>query len=457
MGTISRKDFIKKSALGAVGLAVGSSYSASAFLKHTSPNDIIGIGVIGFGVRARQMVGRMGYYHPQAAPVPTGFDTISREERTRGYANQSDKCVQPFDKEKIRAVCDIYDDSLTYAGEMFDSDVKMYSDYRKMLDDKDIDCVMIYTPDHWHARMAIDAVDAGKDIFIEKCPTHNFREGVELKRKIDESDRIVQLNESVVHSPATKRMKEIIESGALGKVHLIRTYKYIPVKRRVWDWPVPSNLNTATINWKEFLGVAPYREFDPKRVIKWRCYWDYGTGVCGDLFSHTLAGINPIMDIHIPKTAIASGSVTALKDYFEVPDLYHSVYEYPEKELTLLFSANFASGNAPRSNEFIGTDASMTSRGNEIYIWGEALSDIYSEKMKTTPEGPVEIIKIEKENEMSALEYHFHEFFDAMRKRGKTSCDINFTFDEDIACHMGTEAFLQGKKVTWDSQKMEII
>jgi predicted dehydrogenase len=457
MSAISRKDFIKKTALGTLGLAVTSSYGASAFLNHKSPNDIIGIGVIGFGIRARQMVGRLGYFHPQAAPMPTGFDTISREERTRGYANQSDKLIQPFTNEKVRAVCDIYEDALTYAGEMFDKDVKMYNDYRRMLDDKDIDCVMIFTPDHWHAKMAIDAMEAGKDIFIEKCPTHNFREAVELKKKAEKTGRIVQLNESVVHSPSTRKMKEIIDSGALGKVNLIRTFKYIPLKRRIWDWPIPSNLNASTINWKEFLGQAPYKKFDPARVIKWRCYWDYGTGVCGDLFSHTLASLNPIMDIHIPKTAIASGGVYALKDYFEVPDLYHSVYEYPDKDLTILFSANFASSNAPRSNEFIGTEASMTSSRDEIHIWGEPLSDRYAERMKAAAGGPVDIIKVEKETDMSTLEYHFHEFFDAMRSRGKTSCDINFTFDEDIACHMGTEAFQQGRKVQWDADKMEIV
>ncbi len=448
---MTRKSFIKKGAMGAAGLAFAGTFGAPAFLRNPSPNDTIGVAVIGFGIRARQMVGRMGYFHSLAAPIPTGFDTISREERTRGYYNKSDVAVRPFDKEQIRIVCDIYDDALKYAEEIFGAQTKYYDNYRKVLENKDIDCVMIFTPDHWHAKMAVDACEAGKDIFIEKCPTHSIEEGVLLKKTVEKTNRVVQLNESVALSPSTKKMREIVQSGMLGKVHTIRAYKYIPLSRRIWDWPIPSDLNENTINWREFLGPAPYRDFNPKRVIQWRCYWDYGTGVCGDLFSHTLAAINPIMDVHIPHTAVASGGVYALKDYFEVPDVYTSVYEYPDKDLSLLFNANFASSNAPRSTEFIGTDATMTSRGNEIYIWGEPTSPKYSSvEVKPGENKPSEVIKVESEDSMTSLEKLFHEFFDAVRTRSKTTCDINFAFDEDISCHLGTEAFLKGGKMTWD-------
>ncbi|MFC1782634.1 Gfo/Idh/MocA family protein [Planctomycetota bacterium] len=442
----TRREFIKKTVAGAAGVAA-AHLGFPAILRSASPNETIGIGVIGFGIRARQMMCALGHAHPQAAPNATGFGTITRKDRTRGYGRKNQTLVKPFDTEQIRAVCDIYQDALKYASEMFPPNVKYYDNYRKVLDDPDIDCVMIFTPDHWHVKIAIDACKAGKDVFIEKCPTHNFTEGVALKKAVEENKRVLQLNESGVHSAATKKMRDIVRSGALGRVHLVRICKDIQADRRLWDWPIPSDLSPKTINWKEFLGSAPYHEFDPKRVIQWRCYWDYGTGVCGDLFSHTLAVVNTVMDIHIPKTAVASGGTYELNDYMYVPDLYHSIYEYPDKGLTVNFSSNFAAPQPYSDTVYYGTDAAMTQKGSQIHI---------SNKPGSGKE-PLEIIRPQRTSEMSGQETHFHEFFDAIRTRGKTTCDMHMCFGEDLACHMGTEAFHRGRKVTWDPEKMEII
>ncbi len=456
---MSRKEFLKAGALGTAGLAMAGTIGAPAILKARSPNNAIGVGVVGFGIRARQMMTRLGHFHPQAASVPTGFDTGSRADRARGYGHRDRMPVKPFTDEPIRAVCDIYTDARTYAGEMFGEDLRLYEDYRKLLDDKDIDAVMIFTPDHWHAKIAIDAVEAGKDIFIEKCPTHNWKEAVALKKAVESNKRVVQLNESGVHSPVAKKMREIVRSGALGKVHVVRAYKYIAAQRRVWEFAIPEDLSPKTIDWKAFLGSAPNVDFDPRRVIRWRCYWDYGTGMNGDLFSHTLATINMIMDIDVPKTAVASGGTYELKDYFKVPDVYHSVYEYPDKELSLFFSGNFTSSNSPRSTEYVGTDATMTNQGDEIHIFAEPQAERYKALGygRQKPGVPSEIIKINEDAEMSTQEYHFHEFFDCMRTRNQTACNMDMTFGEDMSCHMGTEAFFQKRQVTWDREEMEIV
>jgi hypothetical protein len=218
-------------------------------------------------------------------------------------------------------------------------------------------------------------------------------------------------------------------------------------------------LNPNTIDWKGWLGPAPSREFDPKRVIQWRCYWDYGTGICGDLFSHDLASINMIMDVHIPHAAVASGGVYDLKDYLEVPDIYNSVYEYPDKDLSVVFSANFTSTFRPRGIEYIGTEAAMTTSGNEIQIWAAPDSKRYADQLgdSSRSDTPTEIIEVSSEEPMSSSEKHFHEFFDCIRTRGETSCNMHQCFGEDISCHMGTEAFHQGRKVTWDPVKLQIV
>lgn len=456
---VTRREFLRQSAQGAAGLALVSQVGFPVFAQNASPNDTIGIGVLGFGIRARQMMTRLGHFHPQAAATATGFDTQSRQDRTRGYGSRSQIPVKSYDKEQVRAVCDIYEDARKYADEVFGGKVKIYDDYRKMLEDPDIDVVMIFSPDHWHAKMAIDACEAGKDILIEKCPTHSFREGVALKKAVEKNKRVIQLNESTVQSAVTKKMRDLVRSGALGNVHVVRVYRSFPLTRRLWDWPIPSNLNEKTINWKEFLGPAPAREFDAKRVIQWRCYWDYGTGICGDLFSHDLASINMIMDIHIPHTAVASGGVYEFKEYLAIPDIYHSIYEYPDKNLSLVFSANFAATFSPRRTEYVGTQASMTASGNKIQIWAEADSTKYADKLQTPPkEGvPTEEIEVPSEAPMSTQETHFHELFDCVRSRKETSANMHMCFGEDISCHMGTEAFHQGRKVTWDPVKLKVV
>ena len=184
------------------------------------------------------MVGRLGHFHPQAAPTATGFGTISRQDRTRGYGTRSRLPVKPFEKEQIRAVCDIYEDARTYAGEMFESSVTLYDNYRKVLENPDIDAVMIFTPDHWHAQIAIDACAAGKDVFIEKCPTHSYREGVALKKAVEYHKRIIQLNESTVQSPVTKKMRDIVRVarhlGAKGNDSLLEFFGIIEKDDTQW-------------------------------------------------------------------------------------------------------------------------------------------------------------------------------------------------------------------------------
>lgn len=444
----SRREFIRKTAVGTAGIAAAAKLGMPAILRSQSPNAELGVGIIGFGIRARQMANALGYFHPMAPDHPTGFGSISREERTRGYGHRSRMPVKPFDNEPVRAVCDIYQDARRYASELFGDGVRMYDNYNKLLEDPDIDVVMIFTPDHWHAQMAIDACQAGKDIFIEKCPTHNYKEGLALKKAVEENKRIVQLNESSLHSPIVNKMGDIIRSGSLGNVHLIECNWHIPATRRIWDWPIPSDLSPETIDWEAFTGPAQKLDFNPKRVIQWRCFWDYGTGVCGDLFSHSLADINFIMDLHIPKTAVASGGTYELKDYFHIPDLYSSIYEYPEKEATVVFSANFATSQRKVGTTYNGTLAAMTSNRDEIQVLKPGSGP--GEKI-------IEKITVESSSDMGPLEKHFHEFFDCVRSRKETTCNMNMILGEDISCHMGTEAFHQGRKVMWDGEAEEII
>jgi predicted dehydrogenase len=366
--------------------------------------------------------------------------------------------VKPFEREEIRAVCDLWQDACLYAKEMLGDRLKTYEYYRKALQDPDVDAVMVMTPDHWHAQIAIDAAEAGKDVFIEKCPTRTIEEAVALKKTIERTSRILQLNEPVWQDPVHKKMRELVQSGALGKVHLVRTYSYRNAPTGAWLYTIPPNLKPDNFNWEEFQRPVPpasRREFDPVRVIRWRCWWDYGTGMSGDMFSHRIAAVNMVMGTSIPATAVASGGVYHFKDGREVPDLYHALNEYPQNDLTVTYSANLAS-TFSLDAEYIGSDATMTTSRGKILIWAETQSERYAAKFRdgTYQRGrPSEEIAVEP-SAMPNQEAHLHEFFDCMRSRKSPSCNLQQAFAEDIACHLGTAAYRENRRKAWDSVRL---
>jgi len=453
--TLSRRNMLINGAVG--------SLAAPAILKARSPNTTIGVAVLGFGIRARNVMATMGYVHPKQKSGAGGYGVISREDRVnRGYGSFSADGARQFRDVEIRAVCDIWEDSRAYAREMFGSRLKTPADYRQTLQDPDIDAVFIMTPDHWHAQMGIDAAVAGKDIFIEKCPTHSVEEGVALKKAVETAHCILQLNESVYQDPVSHKMREIVQSGMLGPVRHVETHTFRNTASGAWQYPIPSNLNSDTIDWKAFLGSAPNRAFDAERIIRWRCYWDYSTGIAGDMFSHNIGGVNLVLGTHIPQTAVASGGVYHWLDGRETPDVYHAVNEYPDKGLTITFSANLATTYGG-GTVYRGSDAAMVGSRGAVLIYAESSSRRYAPKFQdgVYQRGkPSEIISVELPTHLGPQwnrVLHLREFFDCMRSRKTPSCGMHECFGEDISCHLGTLAYLNKRQMTWDAQRLRAV
>lgn len=219
------------------------------------------------------------------------------------------------------AVCDIYEPNLARGLEQAGPDAASHADYRELLAREDLDAVLIATPEHWHGRMLIDSVRAGKDAYCEKPMSHSIQEGVEMIRAVRETDRIVQIGMQRRSSPAVLEAKKLL--ARCGAIRHVKAY---------WNWDRSRPLNNkplpGKIDWTAFLGPAPWRPFEPKRVRSWRFFWDYSGGACADQGTHLMDVVQWFMGTGAPRKATCMGELYDMKGA-ETPDVFSAVYEYP--------------------------------------------------------------------------------------------------------------------------------
>ena len=239
-----------------------------------------------------------------------------------------------------------------------------------------------------------------------------------------------------------------------------------------------------TIDWDEFQRPSPHKvSFSPERFFRWRCWFDYGTGLSGDLLSHEYDAVNMILGVGIPKSCVASGGIYYFKDGRDVPDVFQVVYEYPDRDLTVMYSATLANGK-DRGLTFMGHDASMRV-GSTLTVDADYDSTRYEKKIKDgliDPSLPMFtyqpgfkgidavtsataeyfasrglLYTYRAGRRVSAYHLHIAEWLDVIRNGGNTSCNIDRGFEEAITCHMATRSFLEGRKVEWDPVRERIV
>jgi predicted dehydrogenase len=268
--------------------------------------NLVRVGIIGFGFRGEQLARAAGYAHP---------DWIE-EKKTAYEKNQKDTSLKEFYEQdnlniEITGICDVFDiraeRGLLTAG---NKNVKRYRHYQDMLNSSEIDAVIIATPDHWHAKMSIDAVNAGKHVYLEKCMTQTVKETFDLREAVKRSDVAFQLGHTGRQNISYLKAKKIINDGILGPISIIE----MPTNRNnpfaAWIWPIHKDASEKNIDWEQFVGPAPYHPFSLERFFQWRRWWDYGTGMSGDLLTHEFDAINMIMEFGVPASATASGGYT---------------------------------------------------------------------------------------------------------------------------------------------------
>src|ERR1017187_6655382 len=259
---------------------------------------------------------------------------------------------------ELVAVADVYQGRLTKAKEVWGSQVFTTRDYREVLARKDVDAVIVATPDHWHRKIAVEAMNAGKDVYCEKPMVQLIDDGKEVIDTEKRTGRIVQVGSQRVSSVVYQKAKELLERGAIGEVNMVEAWVDRNSAIGAWQYSIPPDASPATIDWDRFLGRAPKIPFEPIRLFRWRNYRDYGTGVGGDLFVHLISGLHFATGALGPNRVYATGALRFWKDGRDVPHLRIAIYDYPA--FNVMLRVNFVDGATETAGlRFIGSEGIM--------------------------------------------------------------------------------------------------
>ena len=480
--------------------------------RSASDGKIIRIGIIGFGIRGKQLMRAAGFAEPEYIDkLKEGASTNSKDMRYKNFMEQDDLNL------KVTAVCDIFDvygEAAVAAGANIHREgtqgqlgdaPKRYRNYKELLAADDVDAVIIATPDHWHGTMTMDAARAGKHVYLEKPMSWTVPETYMIRQIVKQSGIVFQFGHQGRQTDSYIKAKQIVDKGILGHVNLIEVCTNRNDPNGAWVYPIHEKASPETIDWKQFEGdeqrISEYldymksrgleryigpedrNKFDLSRFFRWRCWWDYSTGLSGDLLTHEFDAVNQIMGVGIPHSVSSSGGVYFFKDGRTVPDVLQTVLEFPRKNMTMLYSATLAS-QRNRGKVFMGHDASMEV-SSSLVVQVDPRSTRYSEQIKdgtikpdtpliTYVPGQTQVDAVSSATELyfaqrgllyayvngkryDTTHLHIREWANCIRNNGTPSCDIDAAFEEAISAHMGTRAYLEGRTMYWDEENEEIV
>jgi predicted dehydrogenase len=435
---MNRREFMTSSVM----IGVGAAVARTGFAQTVSPGDRIRVGLIGSGARGQELL--------QSALQISGVE--------------------------IATVCDVYAGRLERARARTGGRATTSDDYRQLLADKEIDAVMVASPDHWHLNMVVDALNAGKDVYVEKPLTYTIAEGAKIADAVRRTGRILQVGSQGISSATVAKARELVKAGKLGQVTMVRASYNRNTAGGAWIYPIPPDANERTINWERFLGPAPKRPFSLERFFRWRCYWDYSGGIPTDLFVHLATTIHYVMDAKMPRHVLATGELYRWKDSREVPDTVNAVLVYPEG-FTANLSSTFNNQSSSESGfEILGTEGSLSFRGGTLTFspenlnddnrwvvasWPEALESAYYADPKVqareTPETWAPTMKENREvwNEwgQDATLVHLTRFFDAVRSRSAPVEDATVGHRAAAVAHLVNQSIREKRPLEWDGQR----
>ena len=385
---------------------------------------------------------------------------------------------------EIHAVCEVFNQRLDRAKAASEGNIKAYHNYLELLDDKNIDAVIIATPDHWHGPMATEAARRGKHIYLEAPITPSLDEAKALREAVGSNGVVFQLGHQGRQRDLNLKARELIGSETLGKITLIEATTNRNDPEVGWKAPEGEKAGKDRIDWELFQGPAGSdHPFSPERYYGWRNYWDYGNGMSGELLSNEFDMVNSIMDLGIPETAIATGGLYYHRNNREVPDVFQAAFEYPDRALTLLYSGTLSSG-IPRGTLFMGRDASLE-LGRVLSVWVDKKSVKYRSRIQAgiiDPSAPFVHYMQDQDRvdgtssatskyyadrgleltyregkELSTTRLHLAEWLNSIRVKDKCSCNMDRGFEVAVAAQMATRSYLEGRKVRWDPDNEVIL
>ena len=380
---------------------------------------------------------------------------------------------------KLVAVADCYNGRLDHAKEMWGDDLFTTRDYREILARKDIDAVLIATPDHWHKQAAVDAMKAGKDVYCEKPMIHVYSDGPEMIEASRTTGRILQVGSQRVSSMVYAKAKELLAAGAIGQLNLVTARWDRNSAMGAWSYTVPLDASPETCDWPRFLGTAPKIPWNSEHFFQWRKWKAYGTGVAGDLFVHLFSGTHFITGAKGPTRAAATGALRFWKDGRDVPDVMLGIFDYPEG-FNLSLRVNFVDGGDESEGLiFTGSEGTMEIAGGTVSVnrsprqkgsgyqigsftdaMQKQLMDAYEAKYpREHPAGepPLGYDKYVAPPGYSDSYDHFKNFFDSVRTRKAPVEDAVFGYRAAGAALLANLSIERDAVVHWDPEKMKLV
>jgi predicted dehydrogenase len=405
----SRRKFIKNVASLSTGIAAfGSGYDLLGNSRIIGANERIRVGVIGCGGMANAHI-----------------DAILK--------------MKESDNIEIAAVSDIYSIRLDQAREK--TQAQPIEDYRKLLDSKDIDYVLIATPEHWHYQMTLDAIDAGKHIYVEKPMTHTIEQAAGITRKMNDSKLKLQVGVQGMSDDSYESAHQLIQQGALGKVvmaHIDYSRNYLD---DFWAYSIDEAAKPGVnLDWDAWLGPAPKRPWDPRRYFQWRRYWDYSGGVATDLFIHRITRIIRSLGVTFPDYVVATGGKwNYLDSVAEIPDTFNMMLDYPEK-LTVMVVSSMAN-DMPIKHLIRGHKATLEFTKDGFEITPQKVTNQSNTELKPY---------VHKKTGAENISLHHRNLLGAIRENEPLKCDHQLGYYGVVACMMGVESFRQRRYLKWD-------
>ncbi len=376
---------------------------------------------------------------------------------------------------KLVAAADCYEGRLTAVKTRHGADVFTTRDYREILQRDDIDAVIVGTPDHWHQKISVEALRAGKAVYCEKPMVHQIEQGAELIRAQNESGKTFMVGSQGMSSLGNEKAKELLEQGAIGELNYAEGFWARNDPIGAWQYAIPEDESEETVDWDMFLGDAPRRPYDPLRIFRWRNYRDYGTGVSGDLFVHLFSSLHFVTSSHGPRKIMAQGGLRYWKDGREVPDVLLGMFDYPETAVhpgfNLSLRVNFVDGTSGTTFlRLVGSEGAMditwtdvVLRRNKAVSPTDVFSQMKSDEMDRAAEArkqmlpPAESVYVAENGYKGAhFDHHMH-FFNGVRDGTPVHEDAVFGLRAAAPALACNNSYFGEKVVSWDPEQMNVL
>ncbi len=405
MSSLNRREFLSAAGAGAV-------LTARSYAQIAGAGERLHVGVIGCG--------GMATGHMQTLVKMRATDNV-----------------------EILGVCDVYDKRTADAVKLTGG--TPYKDYRRLLESKDIDYVLIATPEHWHYQMTMDALAAGKHVYCEKPMTHTVEQSKRVVAKVKQTGLKMQVGVQGMSDDSYETAYKYVKDGTLGKVVVAQ----IDYSRNhigdFWAYPIdPDARPGVNLDWKAWLGPAPKRPWDPARYFRWRCYWDYSGGISSDLFIHRVTRIIKALGLTFPERGVGTGGTFQFTESAaEIPDTFNVLLDYPGGPTVILVSS--MANDTPVDHVLRGHKATLTFTRTGFTITPQSL---YAKEGKTITH---------KKTGAEALDLHHRNLMAAIRRNEPLRCDSMLGYYGVVACEMGLQSFRKRKYMAWDKAKERIV